>query len=213
MSDLTSAVRCSFSFGVFTVGQQLFAQRQGSPMGSPLSPALCHAVVSDFEHRIFHAALFSIPRPAGECLFITRYVDNRLTICDVFHERSSVMQHFLSADVYLPPLELEYEDGYKFLGFTFHLFPLQATSCLPQEPWQFLHPQSATSVRLIASSLYSRAMLVARCAWPIDTARTDADTLIKMYIHLGVSSKHIRRAQQQVLRILTARHSQETVCS
>jgi hypothetical protein len=178
-------------------------------MGLPLSPALCHAVVSDFEHRIlFHAALFSTPRPPGECVFITRYVDNRLTLCDVFHERSPVMQHFLSADVYLPPLELEYEDGYKFLSFTLHLFPLQATSCLPQEPWQFLHPSSATSVRLIASSLYSRAMLVARCAWPIDVARSDADALIQKYAHLGVTAKHIRRARQQVLRILDARFNQ-----
>ena len=53
MALILEAVDCSFKFNMFRVGRHGFEQRMGSPMGSPISPALCHAVVTDFEHRAF----------------------------------------------------------------------------------------------------------------------------------------------------------------
>ena len=52
MASFLEAVDCSFRFNMFRVGRHVFEQRMGSPMGSPISPSLCHCVVTDYEHRV-----------------------------------------------------------------------------------------------------------------------------------------------------------------
>ena len=62
MASFLEAVDCSFRFNMFRVGRHVFEQRMGSPMGSPISPSLCHAVVPDFEHRVFSNILLLVPK-------------------------------------------------------------------------------------------------------------------------------------------------------
>ena len=68
MASFLEAVDCSFRFNMFRVGRHVFEQRMGSPMGSPISPSLCHAVVPDFEHRVFSNILLLVP---SSCVTIT----------------------------------------------------------------------------------------------------------------------------------------------
>ena len=69
------AINLSFKFSLFQVGNQVVEQIRGAPMGSPLSPSLCHAVLSLFEdcyfRRLLHNAVFR-----EEDFVALRYVDN-----------------------------------------------------------------------------------------------------------------------------------------
>ena len=104
---ILEAVDCSFRFDMFRVGRHVFEQRMGSPMGSPISPSLCHAVVPDFEHRVFSNILLNnaaVGNFSTGSHFVARYVDNRIAVMIRFVVNLSIMTAFLDPDAYMAPI-------------------------------------------------------------------------------------------------------------
>ena len=54
IKDVPSLFTTALSMQTFALGQRCIRQRRGSPMGSPLSPALCLMVVSISEQNLVH---------------------------------------------------------------------------------------------------------------------------------------------------------------
>ena len=81
IKDVPDLIKSALNMQTFALGQKCVRQSRGSPMGSPLSPALCLMVVSISEQIwsiTFHQLL------SNHHLFIRhiRYVDNRLIFGD-----------------------------------------------------------------------------------------------------------------------------------
>ena len=166
------AVELSFKFSLLTVGRQVVQQSRGAPMGSPFSPAVCHAVTSLFEHQYFSRMLLSPILTSSHC-WVGRYVDNRLTLLSLMLAKLPVFAAFLHEEVYGPPVLVEYEDGDVFLGFHVDLARMEIRFVQPQPSWQFLRHKSACSDGTLLSSLRSRAHMILRSSWP--ATRRDAD--------------------------------------
>ncbi|CAE7351970.1 unnamed protein product [Symbiodinium natans] len=181
MDLFLEAVKVSFKFSLFVVGGQAVKQLRGAPMGSHFSPAACHAVVSLYEHMYFsHCLLNSVRLPTYG--LVVRYVDNRLSL--IFDRHRNV-----AADVCVPPIVLEYEEGNLFLGFHVDLQQLRIKYVQPVETWKFLHPLSAANSRTLLSSFRSRAHLVARASWPKTQCDDDLNQLVQSYVKQGFDPK------------------------
>eukprot|EP00435_Cladocopium_sp_Y103_P072358 s357_g40.t1 len=103
-------------------------QRRGSPMGSPLSPALCPMVVSISE-EIWHCNFREIL--SNHRLFIRhiRYVDNRLLIGDPNLVDLPPYETLLDEGFYGRPILLETEPDQEFLGFMIATEPFELIYC------------------------------------------------------------------------------------
>ena len=98
IEDVPSLLTTALNMQTFALGQRCIRQSRGSPMGSPLSPALCLMVISISE-QIWSINFKQIL--SNHHLFIKhiRYVDNRLIFGD------SRLQH-------LPPYEVLLNEGF-----------------------------------------------------------------------------------------------------
>ena len=101
--DIESIIRASLEMTQFSIGTAVFQQIRGSPMGSPLSPALCLMVVALSEEVWFrtYEAQLSNMNLASRCL---RYVDNRLCLPDSSWATEPAFELFLHPDFYGKPL-------------------------------------------------------------------------------------------------------------
>lgn len=79
IGDIPDLIIAALQMQNFQLGSKVYTQVQGSPMGSPLSPALCLMVVSVYEQIWYHTHRESISNLHVHALFL-RYVDNRLVI-------------------------------------------------------------------------------------------------------------------------------------
>ena len=79
--DIEPVILASLEMTQFSIGTAVFQQIRGSPMGSPLSPALCLMVVALSEEvwfRTYESQLTNIDLTSR----LLRYVDNRLCLPD-----------------------------------------------------------------------------------------------------------------------------------
>ena len=138
--DVPQLLKSALNMQPFALGQKCIRQCRGSPMGSPLSPALCLMVVSISEQ------IWSInfkQTLGNHRLFIKhiRYVDNRLIFGD------SRLQHppyevLLDEGFYGKPIILETEPDQEFLGFMLETKPFELIyQGPPTYPKCFLHFQ------------------------------------------------------------------------
>ena len=75
--DIERIILMSLKMTQFSIGTRVFEQIRGSPMGSPLSPALCMMVVALSEeiwYKTYRTTLSNMDLTAR----LLRYVDNRL---------------------------------------------------------------------------------------------------------------------------------------
>ena len=186
------AVELSFKFSLFTVGRQVVQQSRGAPMVSPLSPSVCHAVLSLFEHQYLSRMLLS-PILTSSQRWVGRYVDNRLTLLSPMLAKLAVFTAFLHEEVYGPPVLLEYEDGDIFLGFHMDLARMETRFVQPQASWQLLHHKSACSEGTLLSSLQSRAHMILRSSWPAARRDEDLRLLHSCYVKQGFSSLKVEK--------------------
>eukprot|EP00435_Cladocopium_sp_Y103_P057213 s1043_g19.t1 len=82
IGDVPSLLTTALDMQTFALGNRCIKQRRGSPMGSPLSPAMCLMVVSISEEIWFHNFKETL---SNHHLFVRhiRYVDNRLLLGDL----------------------------------------------------------------------------------------------------------------------------------
>ena len=104
------------------VGNRVVRQARGAPMGSPASPALCSTVVAvranTCRNHLCNAKHLQPDalHPTTASFFATRYVDNRLMVTPTRMTTLPPFAALIHKDFYVPPVELEVEPGYGFLG-------------------------------------------------------------------------------------------------
>ena len=116
-ADIPTIIFHFLQLQFFTVADRGFVQTHGSPMGSPLSPALCNMVISAHEEvwrRTFAQSFSSMNRN----LLCLRYVDNRLWISKDRVASLPGVRLFLSNHFYGGDIVLEDEPAYDFVGFS-----------------------------------------------------------------------------------------------
>ena len=116
IGDIPELIIAALQMQNFQLGSKVYTQAQGSPMGSPLSPALCLMVVSVYEQIWFHTHRESISNLHLHALFL-RYVDNRLVIFPSSTKDLPAFQVLVDPHFYKAPIILETEPDQEFLGF------------------------------------------------------------------------------------------------
>ena len=114
--DIEPVILASLEMTQFSIGTAVFQQIRGSPMGSPLSPALCLMVVALSEEvwfRTYESQLTNMDLTSR----LLRYVDNRLCLPDPSWIDDPAFKLFLHPDFYGNPIILETEPDQEFLGF------------------------------------------------------------------------------------------------
>ena len=124
IKDVPSLLTTALNMKTFALGQRCIRQQKGSPMGSPLSPALCLMVVSISE-QIWSINFKQIL--SNHHLFIKhiRYVDNRLIFGDARLQDLPPYEVLLDEGFYGKPIILETEPDQEFLGFMLETQPLE----------------------------------------------------------------------------------------
>ena len=142
--DIEDIIRTSLNMTQFSIGTKVYEQIRGSPMGSPLSPALCLMVVALSEevwYRTFSSTLSTLDLSSR----FLRYVDNRLCLVHPQWLDDPAIANFLHQDFYGHPIILETEPDQEFLGFCIEFAPF---SLRYSPPRGLNHAQRARSVIL-----------------------------------------------------------------
>ena len=116
IKDIPSLITTALDMQTFCLGHRCVTQLRRSPMGSPLSPALCLMVVSISE-QIWATNFKSVLE--NHHLFVRhiRYVDNRLILGDSRLRDLPPYEVLLDEGFYGKPIVLETEPDQEFLGF------------------------------------------------------------------------------------------------
>ena len=120
--DIERIILMSLKMTQFSIGSSVYEQIRGSPMGSPLSPALCLMVVALSEeiwYRTFADTLASTDLTSR----LLRYVDNRLCLVDPSWHYEPAFANFLHPEFYGKPVILETEPDQEFLGLCIEFEP------------------------------------------------------------------------------------------
>ena len=165
LEDMPTILRTILSLRYFVIGTRMFAQRRGSPMGNPASPAMCLLVVAAVEESWSHTYAEMLHNNK-QLWFSCRYVDNRLTMLTAPLATTPPFRTFLAKEFYIDTITLADEPGNDFLGFSINLNTRSIRHKPPDSPSQFLHPASASPTMVIRSSLDSRKHLARRLAYP-----------------------------------------------
>ena len=95
-------------------------------------------------------------------LFMRRYVDNRLVLCDSQVSSGDAMREFLHTGFYGSSIELEEVTDHSFLGlksettgFTICMSDRTVLYQQPTSPWQIRHYNSAGSMQMRAAGFHS----------------------------------------------------------
>ena len=143
IGDIPDVIKAALNMQTVCLGPQCIRQLPGSPMGSPLSPALCLMVVSISEQiwsLTFKQSL------ASQNLFIkhVRYVDNRLLFGDRRITTLPAYEVLIHDGFYGKPIILETEPDQEFLGFMLECQPFELVYCGPTNISQVLSPFSTS---------------------------------------------------------------------
>ena len=198
IQDVPDLIKSALDMQTFALGQKCILQSRGSPMGSPLSPALCLMVVSISEQIWsinFHQVL------SNHSLFIRhiRYVDNRLVFGDKRLLDLAPYEVLLDDGFYGKPIILETEPDQEFLGFMLETKPLELIYQGPTNISQVLSPFSASPPKVLLSGFRSRCHIVIKGAFPQHRVLQGLDQLIRLYTTAGFPKEDLQAISVQLL--------------
>ena len=181
----------------FALGKRCVRQRRGSPMGSPLSPALCLMVVSISE-QIWSNTFRHLM--SNHHLFIRhiRYVDNRLIFGDKRLTEMAPYEVLLDDGFYGKPIILETEPDQEFLGFMIETKPLEVIYQGPTNISQVLSPFSASPPAVLLSGFRSRCHIVIKGAFPASRVQQGLTQLIHLYSRAGFPKEELQTISDQL---------------
>lgn len=170
----------------FALGNRCIRQQRGSPMGSPLSPALCLMVVSiseqiwaiNFKHSLSNHHLY---------IRHIRYVDNRLIFGDSRLQNLPPYETLLDEGFCGKLIVLETEPDQEFLGFALETKPLELIYSGPTNLSQVLSPFSASPQKVLLSGFRSRCHVVIKGAFPAYRVQQGLDQLVDLFGFAGFS--------------------------
>ena len=198
IQDVPDLIKSALDMQTFALGQKCILQSRGSPMGSPLSPALCLMVVSISEQIWsinFHQVL------SNHNLFIRhiRYVDNRLIFGDKRLLDLAPYEVLLDDGFYGKPIILETEPDQEFLGFMLETKPLELIYQGPTNTSQVLSPFSASPPKVLLSGFRSRCHIVIKGAFPQARVHQGLAQLIRLYTSAGFPKEDLQSISDQLL--------------
>ena len=196
IKDVPELIKSALNMQTFALGQKCIRQCRGSPMGSPLSPALCLMVVSISEQIwsiTFHQLL------SNHHLFIRhiRYVDNRLVCGDRRLTDLAPYEVLLDDGFYGKPIILETEPDQEFLGFMLETKPLELIYQGPTNVSQVLSPYSASPPKVLLSGFRSRCHIVIKGAFPEARVKQGLDQLIRLYTRAGFPKEELQSLSEK----------------
>ena len=191
-------IKAALDMQTFALGQRCVRQCRGSPMGSPLSPALCLMVVSiseqirsnTFRHLMSNHHLF---------IRHIRYVDNRLIFGDKRLTELAPYEVLLDEGFYGKPIILETEPDQEFLGFMLETKPLELIYQGPTNISQILSPFSASPPAVLLSGFRSRCHIVIKGAFPASRVQQGLTQLIHLYSRAGFPKEELQTISDQLL--------------
>ena len=188
--DIERIILMSLKMTQFSIGTSVYEQIRGSPMGSPLSPALCMMVVALSEeiwYQTYHTTLATMDLSAR----LLRYVDNRLCLADPSWDYEISFTNFLHPEFYGNPIILETEPDQEFLCFCIEFEPFALRYSPPRDFNQVMAPFSASPLAVQLSGFVSRLFLVAKCAHPASERTRGFAALHRLYIAAGFSESDL----------------------
>ena len=191
--DIERIILMSLKMTQFSIGTSVYEQIRGSPMGSPLSPALCMMVVALSEeiwYQTYHTTLATMDLSAR----LLRYVDNRLCSADPSWDYEISFTNFLHPEFYGNPIILEMEPDQEFLGFCIEFEPFALRYSPPRDFNQVMAPFSASPLAVQLSGFVSRLFLVAKCAHPAPERTRGFAALHRLYRTAGFSESDLTAA-------------------
>ena len=191
-------IKSALNMQTFALGKRCVRQCRGSPMGSPLSPALCLMVVSISE-QIWSNTFRQIL--SNHHLFIRhiRYVDNRLIFGDKRLTELAPYEVLLDDGFYGKPIILETEPDQEFLGFMLETKPLELIYQGPTNISQVLSPFSASPPAVLLSGFRSRCHIVIKGAFPASRVQQGLTQLIHLYTRAGFPKEELQTISDQLL--------------
>ena len=171
LADVPDIINHALNMTIFGVHTRAIRQIRGSPMGSPLSPALCSMVIASLESvwkRTFQLSVRNM-----DLHTFLRYVDNRLLFAPESFLKLPCMQLLQRMDFYGQAIILEDEEEYDFLGFHIDYPQGRIRYCRSLQDADLLHPLSAAPSSILLSGLLSRAFVIKKCGYP--TAQVERD--------------------------------------
>ena len=191
-------IKSALNMQTFALGKRCVRQSRGSPMGSPLSPALCLMVVSISE-QIWSSTFRQIL--SNHHLFIRhiRYVDNRLIFGDKRLTELAPYEVLLDDGFYGKPIILETEPDQEFLGFMLETKPLELIYQGPTNISQVLSPFSASPPTVLLSGFRSRCHIVIKGAFPAFRVQQGLTQLIHLYTRAGFPKEELQTISDQLL--------------
>ena len=198
IKDVPELIKSALNMQTFALGKRCVRQSRGSPMGSPLSPALCLMVVSISEQiwsSTFHQLL------SNHHLFIRhiRSVDNRLIFGDKCLTALAPYEVLLDEGFYGKPIILETEPDQEFLGFMLETKPLELIYQGPTNISQVLSPFSASPPNVLLSGFRSRCHIVIKGAFPAFRVQQGLTQLIHLYTRAGFPKEELQTISDQLL--------------
>ena len=191
-------IKSALDMQTFALGQRCVRQCRGSPMGSPLSPALCLMVVSISEQIWSNTFRHFM---SNHHLFIRhiRYVDNRLIFGDKRLTELAPYEVLLDDGFYGKPIILETEPDQEFLGFMLETKPLELIYQGPTNISQILSPFSASPPAVLLSGFRSRCHIVIKGAFPASRVQQGLTQLIHLYSRAGFPKEELQTISDQLL--------------
>ena len=188
-------IKSALNMQTFALGKRCVRQSRGSPMGSPLSPALCLTISEQIWSSTFRQILFN------HHLFIRhiRYVDNRLIFGDKRLTELAPYEVLLDDGFYGKPIILETEPDQEFLGFMLQTKPLELIYQGLTNISQVLSPFSASPPTVLLSGFRSRCHTVIKCAFPAFCVQQGLTQLIHLYTRAGFPKEELQTISDQLL--------------
>eukprot|EP00435_Cladocopium_sp_Y103_P013413 s3879_g3.t1 len=198
IGDVPSLLTTALDMQTFALGGRCIKQRRGSPMGSPLSPAMCLMVVSIGEEIWFHNFKEIL---SNHHLFVRhiRYVDNRLLLGDPGLVDLPPYETLLDDGFYGRPILLETEPDQEFLGFMIATELFELIYCGPRDTSQVWSRFSASPPKVLLSGFRSRCHIVAKGAHPLHRVHAGIQQLIDLYTLAGFEATDLQRISSQIL--------------
>ncbi|CAE7275386.1 mettl21a [Symbiodinium sp. CCMP2456] len=170
--DLPTIIRHALTLQHFQVAARGFRQCFGSPMVSPLSPALCGMVIAAQEEiwrRTFSITCSNMNR----ALLSLRYVDNRIWISERRFEQLPGIRLLLNNHFYGGDITLEDEPAYDFVGFSLDFEQRRIMYNRACQTSDLPSTKSAAPEHVLLSGVLARAHTVKKCSYPRAQALMD----------------------------------------
>ena len=198
IKDIPSLLTTALNMQTFCLGQRCLSQLRGSPMGSPLSPALCLMVVSISE-QIWATSFKVRPHQSPPlCSPHSLCRQTSLVLGDPQIQSLPPYEVLLDDGFYGKPIVLETEPDQEFLGFMLETNPLELIYFGPTNVSQVLSPFSASPPKVLLSGFRSRCHIVVNGAFPAPRVQQIAQ-LVDLYSMAGFDGDDLTCISSKIL--------------